>query len=212
MKKIVMFASLLFFLACSQHKNGFEGAKDVLRQQSCQECSSQDKFEARVKGLVYISDIGLQCCLNKRTIDSGIALKKVYLHRIYDLSEDKKFVYDKKGRTYILNEEFNASYYVFLKQELQARGIEVIEEINNSPYVLRLDLSFIDFFSRFTETNLNSELRASLHLKDININKTFILTTKQDVRGFDDIDDVKFYINLLIKQMANKTANLISSL
>ena len=142
-KKIFIFLAAFFLCACST-KNTMQKVSDLSNQQPCFSCESDQAFEARIRGLLYLSDIGLKCCADKRTIDSSVALKKVYLHRIYDLEEEKKIFYanDKK---YFINEQFNVAFYIFLKQELKARGIVVIEEINNSPYVLRLDLHFLDF-------------------------------------------------------------------
>ncbi|TQR57703.1 outer membrane lipoprotein MapA [Campylobacter troglodytis] len=209
-KKIFIFLAAFFLCACST-KNTMQKVSDLSNQQPCFSCESDQAFEARIRGLLYLSDIGLKCCADKRTIDSGVALKKVYLHRIYDLEEEKKIFYanDKK---YFINEQFNVAFYIFLKQELKARGIVVIEEINNSPYVLRLDLHFLDFSSRLDPVGLHSNVSAKLSLKDININKEFIVRTKQDVMGFRDLKEISFYTFLLIKQMANKTASVISSL
>lgn len=209
-KKILIFLVAFFLCACST-KNTMQKVSDLSNQQPCFSCESDQAFEARIRGLLYLSDIGLKCCADKRTIDSGVALKKVYLHRIYDLEEEKKIFYANDKR-YFINEQFNVAFYVFLKQELKARGIVVIEEINNSPYVLRLDLHFLDFSSRLDPVGLHSNVSAKLSLKDININKEFIVRTKQDVMGFRDLKEISFYTFLLIKQMANKTASVISSL
>ncbi|EIR5587230.1 hypothetical protein LW861_001902, partial [Campylobacter jejuni] len=51
-----------------------------------------------------------------------------------------------------------------------------------------------------------------LQVSDINKNKKFTIRTKQDVQGFDDLKETTFYTHLLIKQMANKAASLISEL
>lgn len=209
-QKIFLSILALFFVACSS-KTTLQKVSDLTNQQPCYSCESNQAFEAKVKGLLYISDVGLRCCADKRTLDSSVALKKVYLHRIYDLEEEKKVFYANNSQ-YFINEQFNAAFYVFLKQELKARGMVVIDEINNSPYVLRLDLHFINFSSNLDRTGLHSNLSAKLILKDININKEFIVRTKQDVMGFNDLREISFYTFLLIKQMANKTASVISSL
>ncbi|HBK1660382.1 TPA: hypothetical protein LGB13_000841 [Campylobacter coli] len=49
-------------------------------------------------------------------------------------------------------------------------------------------------------------------MSDINKNKKFTLRTKQDVQGFENLKDISFYTHLLIKQMANKAASIISEL
>lgn len=209
-RKIFLFVVALFFVACSS-KTTLQKVSDLSNQQPCYSCESNQAFEAKIKGLLYISDMGLKCCADKRTLDTGVALKKVYLHRIYDLDEEKKIFYA-NNRQYFINEQFNAAFYVFLKQELKARGMIVVEEINNSPYVLRVDLHFINFSSNLDRTGLHSNLAAKLLLKDINTNKEFIVRTKQDVIGFRDLREISFYTFLLIKQMANKSASVISSL
>lgn len=202
--------SILFISACAK-KSTMQRAADIASQQHCYDCNSARGFEANIQGLLYLSDVGLQCCADKRTLDTGVAIKKVYLHRIYDLPEEKKTFYIGNDR-YFINEQFNVAFYLFLEQELKSRGIVVIDGINNSPYVLRLDLSFIDFSSKFDRTGLHSNVSARLNLKDININKEIIVRTKQDVVGFNDEKEISFYTFLLIKQMANKVASIISSL
>ncbi len=200
----------LFISACAK-KSTMQRAADIASQQHCYDCSSAKGYEANIQGLLYLSDVGLQCCADKRTLDTGVAIKKVYLHRIYDLPEEKKTFYIGNDR-YFINENFNAAFYVFLEQELKARGIVVIDGINNSPYVLRLDLSFVDFSSKFDRTGLHSNISARLNLKDINTDKEFVVRTKQDVVGFNDEKEISFYTFLLIKQMANKVASIVSSL
>ncbi|EPW4237330.1 outer membrane lipoprotein MapA, partial [Campylobacter jejuni] len=59
---------------------------------------------------------------------------------------------------------------------------------------------------------LHSKLVGVLQVSDINKNKKFTIRTKQDVQGFDDLKETTFYTHLLIKQMANKAASLISEL
>ncbi|NDJ26599.1 hypothetical protein DMB95_01310 [Campylobacter sp. MIT 12-8780] len=211
MFKVFVFSALaLFFIACAPAQTTLQKASDLSKQQPCYRCDTAQGFEAKIKGLLYISDIGLQCCADKRTLDPSSALKKVYFHRIDDLSEEKKLFFAGNDR-YFINEQFNVAFYVFLKQELEARGIIVVEGINNSPYVLRLDLSFIDFNSKLDATGLHSNISGRLTLKNINMNKQFVVRTKQDVMGFSDAREISFYTFLLIKQMANKTAELISA-
>ncbi|EAJ7155400.1 hypothetical protein APK54_01805, partial [Campylobacter jejuni] len=59
---------------------------------------------------------------------------------------------------------------------------------------------------------LHSKLVGVLQVSDINKNKKFTIRTKQDIQGFDDLKETTFYTHLLIKQMANKAASLISEL
>ena len=204
-------ALALLLSACVAPKSTLQKAADVASQQSCYDCNSLQGFEAKIQGLLYLSDVGLQCCADKRTLDTSVAIKKVYLHRINDLAEEKKVFYIENDR-YFINEQFNLAFYLFLEQELKSRGIVVVDGINNSPYVLRLDLSFVDFRSKLDRTGLHSNIVASLQLKDINTDKTLTVRTKQDVVGFKNEKEISFYTFLLIKQVANKVASIISSL
>lgn len=208
--KIFLFALALVFVACSS-KTTMQSVNEVSNKQSCYSCEDPKAFEAKIRGLLYISDIGIRCCADKRTLDKSIAIKKIYIHAISDLSEEQKAFYADKKR-YIINEQFNALFYNFLTQELKARGMVVIKGINNSPYVLRLDFNFLTFSSTLDATGLHSNVSGRLTLKDINTNKDIIVRTKQDVMGFKDLNEISFYTYLLIKQLANKTASIISAL
>ena len=99
-----------------------------------------------------------------------------------------------------------------IQQLGQARGMKIVKGINNSPYVLRLDFNFLTFSSNIDKTGLHSNVSGRLTLKDINTNKDIIVRTKQDVIGFKDLNEISFYTYLLIKQLANKTASIISAL
>ena len=101
----------------------------------------------------------------------------------------------------------------YLKQELEARGIVVLDNNDqNSPYVSKIDLEFISYGATQDAIGLHSKLVGVLQVSDINKNKKFTIRTKQDVQGFDDLKETTFYTHLLIKQMANKAASLISEL
>ncbi|CAM4140550.1 outer membrane lipoprotein MapA [Campylobacter armoricus] len=213
-KKILVISLTLFFSACaiSSKNQGVAKVNEVIKiQAQCYNPSDAKAYEAKIKGLVYISDVGLKYCENKRTIDKSISLKKVYIHRIYDLEENKKYSFS-NGNAYYINENFNYYFYVFLKEELKNRGIIVVENTNDSPYVLKVDLSFNDFYSKFDANSLFSIISSQLTLKDINTNKTINIKTRQEVKGFYKINDLPFFTELLIKQVANKTADIISSL
>lgn len=139
-------------------------------------------------------------------------MKKVYLHRFYDLKEGQK-VLNAKGKKLFVDVNFNAVFYTYLKQELEARGIVVLDNNNqNSPYVSKIDLEFISYGATQDAIGLHSKLVGVLQVSDINKNKKFTIRTKQDVQGFDDLKETTFYTHLLIKQMANKAASLISEL
>ena len=61
---------------------------------------------------------------------------------------------------------------------------------------------------------LNSKLFGTLKIKNINKNRTLYITTTQNVSDLSvsKIDDFDLYMNLLIKQSANKVAQEISKL
>lgn len=211
-KFLIFIVPILFLSACATKQDTFAQVNQISKNSQCSSCESPDGFEAKIKGLLYISDIGIQCCANKRTLDTGIALKKVYLHRFYDLKEGQK-VLNAKGKKLFVDVNFNAVFYTYLKQELEARGIVVLDNNDqNSPYVSKIDLEFISYGATQDATGLHSKLVGVLQVSDINKNKKFTIRTKQDVQGFDDLKETTFYTHLLIKQMANKAASLISEL
>lgn len=61
-------------------------------------------------------------------------MKKVYLHRFYDLKEEQK-VLNAKGKKLFVDVNFNAVFYTYLKQELEARGIVVLDN-NDQKFTL----------------------------------------------------------------------------
>ena len=42
--------------------------------------------------------------------------------------------------------------------------------------------------------------------------KDIVVRTKQDIMGFSNTNEISFYTYLLLRQLANKTANIISAL
>ncbi len=201
----------LFLSACSMAgKTNLDKINDFAKSTPCVSCESTTAFEAKIRGLLYVSDVGFQCCADKRTLDPSVALKKVSIHSVIDLPEEKKILQTSSQNFYI-NEKFNAAFYVFLKQELEARGILVVDD-TSSPYTIRLSLQFLDFSSRLDRVSLHSNLSARVQFKNINIDRFYTVRTRQEVKGFYDIKDISFYTFLLIKQLANKTASMISAL
>ncbi len=213
LKNFLFFIVVALFLnACAKKQDTFAQVNRISKISQCTSCENPNGFEVKIKGLVYTSDIGIQCCVKKRTLDPGVALKKVYLHRFYDLKENQKLL-DAKGQNFFVDVQFNAVFYVYLKQELQARGIVVLDSNdNNSPYVSKVDLEFVSYNAIQDVSGLHSKLVGVLQVSDINRNKKFTIRTKQDVQGFNNLKETSFYTHLLIKQMANKAANLISEL
>ncbi len=212
MRTLVFCLFAVFMLGACASKNTFAQVNQLSDKSPCTSCEDPRGFEAKIKGLLYVSDVGIVCCANKRTLDTGVALKKIYLHRFYDLREDQKVLFE-GSRKYLIDLNFNAVFYVYLKQELEARGVKVLENnSNNSPYVTKIDLSFVDFNSKKDSLGLHSRLVGVLSVKDINRDKKFTIRTRQDVEGFENLKQTPFYTHLLIKQMANKVASIISSL
>ncbi|MDO4674172.1 outer membrane lipoprotein MapA [Campylobacter sp.] len=207
---LCLFVALIFGGCVGKHDT-FAQVDKVVKNSKCYPCESKQGFEAKIKGLLYLSDVGIVCCADRRTLDTGVALKKVYLHRFYDLREEQKLVF-LNGQKYYIDLKFNAIFYTYLEQELKNRGIIVLEDNPNSPYVAKVDLSFLQFDAKQNASGLHSKLVGLLHVSDTNRNKKFTLRTKQDVQGFEDMKDLSFYTHLLIKQMANKAASLISSM
>lgn len=212
MKKFLIFIASTLLLSACANKSTFAQVNQISKDSICTPCSSDSSFKAQIKGLLYVSDVGIQCCQDKRTLDSGIALKKVYLHRFYDLKESQKvLIFDNKKL--LVDVKFNAVFYTYLEQELKARGIVVVNNNNNdSPYIMKIDLNFSAFNARKDASGLHSRLVGVLKVNDINTNKKFTIRTKQDVEGFNDVKEITFYTHLLIKQMANKAASVISEL
>ncbi len=210
LQKLFLVAMTLFFVACGS-KSTMQQVNDTANKQACYACDDPKAYEAKIRGLLYISDIGIRCCADKRTLDKSIGVKKIYIHSISDLDEEQKLFYA-NGKSLIINEKFNAVFFTFLKQELEARGMLIVKGINNSPYVLRLDLSLLTFSANLDATGLHSSISGRLTLKDINHDKDIIVRTKQDIMGFSDTKEISFYTYLLLRQLANKTASIISAL
>ncbi|TKX33155.1 outer membrane lipoprotein MapA [Campylobacter aviculae] len=211
-KKFLLFTLVALFLNSCASKNTFDQVNQISKDSACSPCESPNGYEAKIKGLLYISDIGIQCCANKRTLDTAVALKKVYLHRFYDLKENQK-VFFTKNQKLLVDLNFNAIFYTYLKQELEARGIVVLDDNSaDSPYVTKVDLAFVGYSAKQDGIGLHSKLVGVLNLSDVNKNRKFTLRTKQDVQGFENLKDITFYTHLLIKQMANKAASIISEL
>lgn len=211
MLRFIFVGLIALFIGACASKTSFDHAVDLSRQQPCASCESADGFEAKINGLIYVSDIGIRCCADKRTLDPSAGLKKVYIHRVVDLPEENKFFYENDSK-YYLEAQFNSSFYRFLEQELRARGIVVVEGIDNSPYTIRLDLAFVDYNANIDRGGLRANVQARVEFKNINYTKNFVVRTTQEVRGFNSLSDMPFYTQLLIKQMANKVASIISSI
>ncbi|WP_170000666.1 hypothetical protein [Campylobacter sp. RM16189] len=172
-----------------------------------------------INGTKYRSDVAIKCCLKKNMIDTKVALKKIYLHRITDEREDVQSIkyIRANGSTVIFNSNprLELLFYMFLKQELLSRGILVVED-QTSPYTYRLDFAFTELkgvYSRNQE-QLNSQLFGVLKIKNINFSRMLNITTKQEVKKLAASRTGQFdiYVSLLVKQAANKVAEEISKM
>ena len=80
----------------------------------------------------------------------------------------------------------------------------------------RVDFDFTDIKSVYSPgaSYLNSKLVGTLNIKNINKKRTILITTTQSVSDLNASDPADFdlFMNLLIKQSANKVAQEISKL
>ncbi|AQW81821.1 outer membrane liproprotein [Campylobacter pinnipediorum subsp. pinnipediorum] len=192
--------------------------KDIMRiKVDCTKENSVGTRRVLINGAEYSSDIAIKYCLRKNLVDTNVGLKKVFLHRIVDAREDASvFSYiGRKGKIIPLDSSpsLEALFYMFLKQELNSRGIMVVET-QTSPYTYRLDFTFKKtdgFYDRMGQT-LDGKLEAKLNISNINFNKDFNINTKQYVKNLKigNSDEFDFFVGLLVKQAAIKTANIIS--
>ncbi|AQW86616.1 outer membrane liproprotein [Campylobacter pinnipediorum subsp. caledonicus] len=192
--------------------------KDIMRiKVDCTKENSVGTRRVLINGAEYSSDIAIKYCLRKNLVDTNVGLKKVFLHRIVDGRKDASvFSYTKrKGKITALDSSpsLEALYYMFLKQELNSRGIMVVET-QTSPYTYRLDFTFnkTDGFYDRTNQTLDGKLEAKLNISNINFNKDFNINTKQYVKNLKirNSDEFDFFVGLLVKQAAIKTANIIT--
>lgn len=179
----------------------------------CEPCS-QRGYETLIDGKLYRSDVAINCCENIRTIDTSAALKKVYIHKVVDLVETNKTI-KINGRYVKFDKNFAKVFYETLAAELESRGIYVASD-GDSPYTYRVEFEFDDIKSIYSPgaSYLNSKLFGTLKIKNINKNRKLYITTTQNVSDLSvsKIDDFDLYMNLLIKQSANKVAQEISKL
>ena len=199
----------------STTKTGISKSYDTLFRinTKCEPCS-QKSYETTIDGRLYRSDIAINCCENSRTIDTSTDLKKVYIHRVVDLAESQKSV-KINGKNVKFDKNFASVFYTALVAELQSRGIYV-ENSDQSPYTYRLDFEFSDIRSVYSPgaSHLNSKLTGTLNIKNINKKRTILITTTQSVSDviFTSVTNFDIFMNLLIKQAANKVAQEISNL
>lgn len=194
--------------------------QEVLRfQTECDECykSSRIGFSKTIlDGYLYTSDISFNCCPNRRAIDGSSALKKVYIHKILDLRESQKiikFIQGNHKSNLHTARRFNLLLYKALKNELEQRGIILIESPTTYSVKLDFELSELNSIYRANQSRLDSKLNGILLLKTMGKAKKFNISTNQNVRRLQasNADDLAVFMELLIKQMANKIAREIVS-
>lgn len=230
----LMIAAAFIFLGCSSKTDGPILASNVSGSSSsdakfhfeevmkipvdCSSCNGSGDT-VTINGAKYRSDVAIKCCLKKNMIDTKVALKKVYIHRITDERADAQSIkYIRANGTTTMfnsNPRLELLFYMFLKQELLSRGILVVED-QTSPYVYRVDFAFTELkgvYSRNQE-QLNSQLFGVLKIKNINFGRMLNITTKQEVKKLEASRTGQFdiYVSLLVKQAANKVAEEISKL
>lgn len=221
MRSILVLVLAMIFAGCAVNTGNntakIENAKsyDTLFRinTKCEPCS-QKGYETTIDGKIYRSDIALNCCENSRTIDRSLALKKVYIHRVIDLAESQKSV-KVNGQNIKFDKNFAPVFYTALAAELESRGIYVANS-NESPYTYRVEFDFTDIKSIYSPgaSYLSSKLVGTLNIKNINKKRTIFITTTQNVSDLNasSSDDFDLFMNLLIKQAANKAAQEISKL
>lgn len=200
----------VFFASCSSldaYKN-FPKVEKI----SCTNCKFENaEFSGKINGYFYKSDTAPALFNQKLEYDKGLFLKKVYLRNIYDLEKNKKFV-AKKKRLYLVQMDFNEAFEFYLKKELKARGIELVEGPQESIYAIGIDFAFVDFKAEIEHSNLNSSLLGTLKIMDLNRYQVFNLSTYQNVERMWNVYKAPFYTHLLLRQLAIKTANTILAL
>lgn len=208
MKKSLMILLAMFLAACSTKHTPVDVDNEVLDiKNQAYNCNSKQAFVANILGHRYISDMGIKCLVGKRTINQAIDLKKVYLHRIDAMPEKIKIV-KLRTRNYFIDKNFALAFYVYLKQELEDRGILVVEQA--SPYVLKVDTKFTNFKADIKNHRFNSKIWLSMDTLYNGRKQDFKITTFQSVDHYYNIYDTPFFSDLLMRQLANKAASIIS--
>ncbi|RAZ46649.1 hypothetical protein [Campylobacter hyointestinalis] len=219
MKGLLLLAFAMFFIGCSSKnldsysdtsaKRSFETIMKI--NAVCQPCN-RSSYETIIDGKSYKSDVAINCCPNIRKIDTSAGLTKVYLHRVSDLRENQKAIFVNGSKeAYDLNKRIDSLFFLSLKEELKNRGIVLVNH-QTSPYTLRVDFDFTGFKGVYNPKyeNLNSKLYGVLNIKNINYTRHIKISTTQNVSGLRDTGEFGIYMDLLVKQAANKAAEEIS--
>lgn len=185
----------------------------------CSVCSGKSKgFLVDINGIRYNSDMALKCCLRRNLLDTNISLKKVYIHRLLDERNDIVAfdIINKYGKHLEYAPSFSLEYmfYKFLSQELQSRGILVVEQ--PSDYSYRVDFSINKIIGTYDYRSgiLNSELIGNLKLSGAHVDRERKIRTTQNANKLMDYkqNSMDFFISILLKQAANKVAEQIAYL
>lgn len=210
MKHYLLLGLVLLISACSFHKaSPDEVINEVADIKNLPyNCDSNKAYVANILGHRYISDMGIKCFLNKRTINQEIALKKVYIHRIKELPQKIKTV-KYEGKNYFIDKNFGLAFYVYLSKELQNRGIIITDK--TSPYTIKVDSNFSNFQASIKNQRFNAKVWLNMDLKYNDRSKDFKISTFQSVDNYTNISDTPFFSDLLMRQLANKAAGVISN-
>lgn len=230
MKRILLIGLVLFFTGClgfgkvsnntmatdNDSKMLFTNVLDV--ENDCSLCDDGGK-KVYINGVRYYSDTALRCCLQKNMIDTNLALKKVYFHRITDDRQSARSIYytrsDGLQVVFNSNPRLEVLFYMFLEHELNSRGILVVDT-QTSPYTYRLDFSFEQLRGDYNEKSeyLSGSLFGRLTISNINFNKKLNISAKQSAQKLQASKSAHFdfFIALLVKQTAMKVADEISKL
>lgn len=212
MRIFILAFSLLFLSACATKPQPLTKEELVKRigniKDLAYDCDSPKAYIANILGHKYISDMGIKCLVGKRTLNQAVDLKKVYIHRIQELDEAFKQV-TYMNKPFFLDKKFALAFYVYLKEELEDRGIVVLNSL--SPYVMKVDAAFVNFKGDISGGKYSSKVWLDLSIKYNIKDKLYKINTYQIVDNFDKVGDTPFFTDLLMRQLANKTASVISA-
>lgn len=205
------------------------GAKDELKDSNAKlmfervmkipvDCSAGSKGTSiNIDGVLYNADTVLELCLKRNLLDTKIGIKKVYIHRVLDARLDSlvlSYPYGKTNIVYTPSFSLEELYYRFLVQELNSRGILVVDE--PTPYALRLDFSIIKLVGAYSAKSrvLELALAGRLSVEGRRTSQSEGILTTASAFGVCSATqcNADFYVSLILKQAAAKTAKHIVTL
>lgn len=182
------------------------------------DCSPSDKSKGDVviDGAKYTSKDALHNCLKRNLLDTSLTLKKVYIHRIIDARIDSNVLsyMSDEGLTTFYAPRFSLEelYYLFLQNELQSRGIVVLDE--PSPASIRLDFDMRSLIGAYHPSNriLELGLGGKLNLNGYRVNRQRDIVSTAKIVNCGIGCDMDFFTSLLVKQAAIKSADEVSKI